>query len=301
MENLKSKLFFPICDFACDFEEEIEIEPGLHIRKLKESDLIFDPAGLANTLKNITKYCKYGLFCFFDPYFSSQNNMRDAEQKLLRLINSMRILKYTHGNINYKFELEGAQNNLKSFSHYELDMGGEDYFYRFEKRDVEYIKRIYESISKLFGKSKNFKRIINAIKFFHSAFMINTNFPEIRFIQFVTALECLFIIGNDNISDRLSKRLSLFEKAANFATPKEPQFIKEVYQMRCDIVHGGGLKYYSEKPDVFYEYAKEVIAKVLKIILLSDELIETFSKSKEKLAKYFVRLETLQKKGGYKF
>ena len=96
--------------------------------------------------------------------------------------------------------------------------------------------------------------------------------PRIRFTTLMTALECLFNLGKEQISHTISRHLSLIVSDDRNSFQENYVRIKKLYKLRSEIIHGS----YTKRPEhELYEledFVRKALNYTLKSGLTKDEL-----------------------------
>lgn len=145
-------------------------------------------------------------------------------------------------------------------------------------------RHIYLPFAITFDEIEEIRKVINyefskwelPIKYFELSY--KTSFIEINFLNLITALECLFNKGPNQISHTIARHLSLIvsKNVEEFKTNYSN--IKKLYELRSRTVHGGAAnKDFELIKGKIYE-TREYVRKALKFVLLKnfnkDELFE---------------------------
>ncbi len=234
------RYFAPLPQFSMS-SDKLELQNGITIRRITESEFNralgwglmpeFSLAGLIPPQEILMSPFVIETFC-------KQSDFRELESRIASVIDALRLFKPGGAGISGIFrkeELDWGMNFSASIPpdrRVHLLTG----HYRLDESEVPTFKIFYDNYSRLLPKISELRFIDVAIRRFVVA--IEEILPEDRIIDSMIALEGLFSKETQEISYRLSHRISSLlgnnddERAYLF------EFVKKAYDARSRLVHG---------------------------------------------------------------
>lgn len=137
-------------------------------------------------------------------------------------------------------------------------------------------------VSDIFLKSRGSERLDRALYFTMSARKMAI--LPMKIVFYVNALECLFTIGNQEISHKVSERIAILLGATSKSKRELFDVIKKAYTYRSSLVHG---QYIKGSDDTLVETSKN-LDNILRTLFNKHE--DIFRTSDEKMENYFINL-----------
>jgi len=124
--------------------------------------------------------------------------------------------------------------NIKRNYIYPFDQGN-------QRKSMDLLSSKFDQFLDLFLKEGDKNRIIRAILFASVGFQ--THYIPTRLVNLITFLETLFTTTRYEITFQLASRISWYLSYNNSAEEREKKFdlVKEIYNIRSNIVHGGSI------------------------------------------------------------
>jgi hypothetical protein len=140
------------------------------------------------------------------------------------------------------------------------------------------LKNVYRNIQKI-GTEKNYTKLKNALDLYDKSFHEGGSLE--RLIYYCIILETLFsdIDENNEINYKISLRASFFLKKEPAEREDLFKFIREMYKLRGQWIHGNDYTKLANKTNIFFKGINEfdtIIRHILKKILSHDKYTDTF-------------------------
>jgi len=130
-----------------------------------------------------------------------------------------------------------------------------------------------------------------AVRSLHAALSLSN--WDLRLINLSIALECLFSPGGAEIKHKLAERTALFLHDSKEQRRQLFDDMKEIYDIRSTLVHGSvpkASKLDEDKSRSMMMRLESIVQGVLRKILMSSDLIQTFSQKRDKREAFFTDL-----------
>lgn len=136
--------------------------------------------------------------------------------------------------------------------------------------------------SDIFLKSKGSRRLDRALYFTVSARRMAI--LPMKIVFYINALECLFTIGNQEISHKVSERIAILLGDSPETKRELFDTIKKGYRIRSCLVHGQYIKYSDDNMAEISKSLDNVLRK------LFNDYEDLFKESDEEMENYFINL-----------
>jgi len=150
-------------------------------------------------------------------------------------------------------------------------------------RRISKLKALFQQVESDFD-SINDSPLGLAMQFFYDALMANHRRRlDLAVVHFVMAAEALVILREESIRQYVSKRISVLFSETLEEYESTYKDMKELYDVRSGIVHGGGKKASPMNVGLLYQYLRKAIFERLAFRhLTKQELVERLDQISEK-------------------
>lgn len=155
-----------------------------------------------------------------------------------------------------------------------------------KSEDLQDLKRVFKGLSYI---SDQKYRPMRALHLLMAS--LHLWYWDLRFAGFTSVIESLFSTDNQELSHKLSERIAFFMEHDFARRESLFRYMKRIYTVRSRILHGDDLPS-MDKSESFEILAdlELLVQRLLKRILMDDELIQKFSGSQNERARYLESL-----------
>ncbi len=165
-----------------------------------------------------------------------------SKEEIQRIVLTMRVAKSTRVKpglyLGWENRKGGWELRTIEKTGFDIWIAPEEHLEDFAAVDLALLTEMTPRVRQAYTTHGNgdFNRIANALNFFETGY--RTEWGEVRFVVFTTALESLFITSDDGIGRQFRERISRFLAADQAEQGALETMCRDIYDTRSTIIHG---------------------------------------------------------------